>query len=75
MLEGFPINGLFHARRLCLFIPRDSTALASLQEALAEDIAEEDLPNIWEQELDIDTQEASIESESEQSEGEEISGE
>jgi hypothetical protein len=33
-LEGFPINGLFHARRLHRFIPQNGTALAALQEAL-----------------------------------------
>lgn len=31
-LEGFPINGLLHARRLRQFIPRGGTALAELEE-------------------------------------------
>jgi hypothetical protein len=56
-LEGFPINGLFHARRLCQFIPRDGTALTSLQEALQETIDEEDLLNAWGQELDAGREE------------------
>ncbi|KAG2743513.1 hypothetical protein P692DRAFT_20850438 [Suillus brevipes Sb2] len=33
-LEGFPINGLFHARRLRRFIPHNGTTLAKLEEAL-----------------------------------------
>jgi hypothetical protein len=64
MLEGFPINGLVHARRLHLFIPRDGTALALLQEMLTENIIEEDLPSTWEQGLDTDAEEVGMESES-----------
>jgi transposase InsO family protein len=40
-LEGFPINGLFHARRLRRFIPRNGTALAELEEALQNKGADE----------------------------------
>jgi hypothetical protein len=41
-LEGFPINGLFHARRLRRFIPRNGTALAALQEALQDKEVDEE---------------------------------
>ena len=35
-LEGFLLNGQFHARRLRRFIPRDGTALAALQSMIYE---------------------------------------
>lgn len=52
-LEGFPLNGLFHARRLRRFIPRDGTALAELQAVLG-DVSEDDEAEInrpWEDDL------------------------
>jgi transposase InsO family protein len=67
-LEGFPISGLFHARRLRRFIPRDGTALASLQETLMETIAEEDIPSAGGHETDVETEESGVESEQEEDE-------
>jgi hypothetical protein len=56
-LEGFPVKGLFHARRLHHFIPRDSTALATLQEMLQDRDADmgnktEEIHLIMEEELE-----------------------
>jgi len=62
-LEGFPINGLVHARRLHRFIPGDGTALTSLQEALQETIDDEDLSDTEEHGLDVDREESEMESE------------
>jgi hypothetical protein len=58
-LEGFPIGGLFHARRLRRFIPHNGTTLATLQAALqGERLDEESEPNMqreledtWEEDI------------------------
>jgi len=39
-LEGFPLSGLFHARRLRRFIPRDGTTLAAIHSMIHEEDVE-----------------------------------
>ncbi|KIK47919.1 hypothetical protein CY34DRAFT_798788 [Suillus luteus UH-Slu-Lm8-n1] len=70
-LEGFPINGLFHARRLRRFIPRNGTTLAALQEALQDRSTEEREDEAWDTQSKIGTEvEDDLESEEEDMEGE-----
>ena len=68
-LEGFPISGLFHARRLRRFIPRDGTALATLHSMVDEGDVE--LEGIEADNIEMETDdEQGVGSEEEESEDE-----
>lgn len=64
-LEGAPMNGEFHARRLRAFIPRPGTQLAEQQERKERENTEERIAGQLENEDEEDTDEEDLEDEDE----------